>query len=133
MVTWFYPTRLGVPLGNGRADAWVFPVEPSRISILSHRPVATHSIVDVKAKQLTADTDHEILTTTELAAFLRCNKSTIYKLANAGELPGFKLGSDWRFPIGEIVQWLSKASSGNRLDRPTFVAYSKRGKRQKAL
>jgi excisionase family DNA binding protein len=87
----------------------------------------------VKEKPLTPDSDHEILTTTELAAFLRCNKSTIYKLANAGELPGFKLGSDWRFPVREITQWLSKSSNANRLERPNLVSYSKRGKRHRAL
>lgn len=40
---------------------------------------------------------NEVLTVSEVATFLRVNRSTVYKLIRRGELPAFKIGSDWRF------------------------------------
>ena len=37
------------------------------------------------------------MTIAELAAYLRCNKSTIYRLIKTEKLPAFRIGSDWRF------------------------------------
>jgi len=75
--------------------------------------------------------DSEILTAAELATFLRCNKATIYRLANAGELPGFKLGSDWRFRVDDIELWLSRLSNANRLHGSPSVPYRRGGKRSR--
>lgn len=84
----------------------------------------------MKAKPLRGP-ESEILTVAELAKFLRCNKGTIYKFANSGELPGFKLGSDWRFRVSEVEIWLRKSSNASRLrqlDVSTSPSYSKRAK-----
>ncbi len=45
----------------------------------------------------------KIVTAKELGKFLKLTESTIYKLASAGELPGFKIGDSWRFDIDEIL------------------------------
>ena len=50
-------------------------------------------------------TDHEIMTITELAAYLRCNRSTIYRLIKGGKLPAFRIGADWRFKRKLIEKW----------------------------
>jgi excisionase family DNA binding protein len=50
--------------------------------------------------------DDEILTVTEVARFLRVPKSTVYKLARAGELPASKIGKHWRFLRRDLHQWL---------------------------
>jgi excisionase family DNA binding protein len=47
---------------------------------------------------------NEVLTVAEVAAFLRVNRSTIYKLIRRGELPAFKVGSDWRFNRSQIEE-----------------------------
>jgi excisionase family DNA binding protein len=47
---------------------------------------------------------NEVLTVAEVAAFLRVNRSTIYKLIRRGELPAFKVGSDWRFNRAQIEE-----------------------------
>lgn len=44
----------------------------------------------------------EILTTKELAAYLKLTEVTIYKYANEGKIPGFKIGSRWRFNKDQI-------------------------------
>ena len=45
---------------------------------------------------------NEVLTVAEVAGFLRVNWSTVYKLISRGELPAFKVGSDWRFNRTQI-------------------------------
>lgn len=47
-----------------------------------------------------------VMTVKELAAYLRVHPSTIYKLLRRHELPGFRIGSDWRFNSEVIDRWL---------------------------
>ena len=44
----------------------------------------------------------KILTTKELAAYLKLTEVTIYKYASEGKIPGFKIGSRWRFEKDKI-------------------------------
>ena len=46
-----------------------------------------------------------VLTVTELSEYLRVHRSTIYRLLRRGQLPAFKIGSDWRFSVEAIDQW----------------------------
>jgi excisionase family DNA binding protein len=41
----------------------------------------------------------------ELAEYLCVHRSTLYRLLKRQELPGFKIGSDWRFNVETIDQW----------------------------
>ena len=47
----------------------------------------------------------KVLTVNELAEYLRVHRSTIYRLLKKGLLPGFKIGSDWRFNVEVIDDW----------------------------
>jgi excisionase family DNA binding protein len=47
-----------------------------------------------------------VMTVKELAAYLRVHPSTIYKLLRLGELPGFRVASEWRFHSTTIDRWL---------------------------
>ena len=47
----------------------------------------------------------KVLTVNELAEYLRVHRSTIYRLLKKGQLPGFKIGSDWRFNVEAIDEW----------------------------
>ena len=49
--------------------------------------------------------DAKVLTVSELSEYLRVHRSTIYRLLKKGQLPGFKIGSDWRFNVEAINQW----------------------------
>ena len=51
-----------------------------------------------------------VITIGELAEYLRVHRSTIYRLLKKGQLPGFKIGSDWRFNIETIDQWRMQQS-----------------------
>jgi excisionase family DNA binding protein len=46
-----------------------------------------------------------VFTIEDLARYLRISPSTIYRLLKRNELPGFKLGRNWRFSIDAIDQW----------------------------
>lgn len=47
-----------------------------------------------------------VLTIDDLAEYLKISKSTLYKLAQEGALPGQKVGRHWRFHRDAVDQWL---------------------------
>ena len=49
-----------------------------------------------------------VLTIDELAGYLKISKSTLYKLAQDGKLPGQKVGRHWRFHRETIDHWLGQ-------------------------
>lgn len=48
----------------------------------------------------------DLLTTKELQAILLVDRTTIYRMAESGRLPGIKVGSQWRFPRDQVQNWL---------------------------
>lgn len=48
----------------------------------------------------------QVMTIDELAAYLKVAKSTLYKLAQEGKVPGQKVGKHWRFSRQAIDDWL---------------------------
>jgi excisionase family DNA binding protein len=52
----------------------------------------------------------DVFTIDELAEYLKVSKSTLYKLAQAGKVPGQKVGKHWRFRRATIDQWLDANS-----------------------
>jgi excisionase family DNA binding protein len=72
------------------------------------------------------------MTVSEVAAYLNCHPSTVYRFLKGGELPAFHLGGDWRFLRTELDKWIAE-----RQVRP-YVArkrggrgHGKRGSRMK--
>jgi excisionase family DNA binding protein len=49
----------------------------------------------------------DVMTTAQLATWLQVDEATIDKLAEDGELPGRKLGDEWRFAREAVVAWLA--------------------------
>jgi excisionase family DNA binding protein len=47
----------------------------------------------------------KVITIGELAEYLRVHRTTLYRLLKKQQLPGFKIGSDWRFNVEAIDQW----------------------------
>ncbi len=52
-----------------------------------------------------------LMTVDELAKYLRMKKVTIYKYAQDGKVPGFKVGSSWRFKKTTIDKWIEEQES----------------------
>jgi len=47
------------------------------------------------------------MTVSELSAYLKIGEKSLLRMANKGDLPGLKVGSQWRFPKVVIDDWLS--------------------------
>jgi len=52
--------------------------------------------------------NESVMTIDELSAYLKIAKSTLYKLAQEGKLPGQKVGRHWRFRKETIDKWLDE-------------------------
>jgi excisionase family DNA binding protein len=55
-----------------------------------------------------------LLTTQQLAHYLRVDKFTLYRLVTAKKIPGFKVGSQWRFKRNLVEAWLAENSNLRR-------------------
>jgi excisionase family DNA binding protein len=58
----------------------------------------------------------KVLTVGELSEYLRVHRSTVYRLLKSGRLPGFKIGSDWRFNVEAIDRWRLHQGAGQIRD-----------------
>lgn len=54
-----------------------------------------------------------VMTIKEVSAYLRLAESTVYKLAQEGQLPGRKVGGAWRFSRKGIEGWLGERPFSN--------------------
>lgn len=57
----------------------------------------------------------DILTAQEVAAYLRMNTMTIYKMAQTGRIPASKIMDCWRFRRKEIDRWLQERHTGHNV------------------
>jgi len=55
-----------------------------------------------------SDVQDTVFTIGELATYLKISKSTLYKLAQEGGLPGVKVGRHWRFHKDAVDTWLMR-------------------------
>ena len=53
----------------------------------------------------------EIMTTKELAAYLKLHEITVCKYAAEGVIPGRRIGRVWRFDKDEIDRWIAESYS----------------------
>jgi excisionase family DNA binding protein len=56
----------------------------------------------------------DIMTIEELSSYLKIPKSTLYKLAQEGKLPGQKIGKQWRFGKRAIDSWINDGQLGGK-------------------
>ncbi|MFT4101018.1 MAG: helix-turn-helix domain-containing protein [Burkholderiaceae bacterium] len=54
-----------------------------------------------------SEPEGEILTLDEVALYFKAGKRTVYRLAQKGEIPAFKLGGTWRFRRAELDRWIA--------------------------
>ena len=53
----------------------------------------------------------EIMTTKEIAEYLRLHQITVCKYAAEGEIPAIRVGRVWRFNKDAIDKWISESQS----------------------
>jgi len=50
----------------------------------------------------------EIMTTKEVAKYLKLHQITICKLSKAGKIPSVRVGSVWRFDKEVLDEWIAR-------------------------
>lgn len=54
----------------------------------------------------------EVLTIKEVAALLKLAEKTVYTMANAGEIPAFKIRGQWRIKRTDLDKWIDAQPRG---------------------
>ena len=63
------------------------------------------AIVKGRIIVMAGTTSSGVMTVKDLSEYLKVHPSTVYRQLKRGELPAFKVGSDWRFNIESIDRW----------------------------
>ena len=53
-----------------------------------------------------AEASTPAMTVRDVAQYLNVNEKTVYRLAQSGELPGFKVAGAWRFQRSDLDSWI---------------------------
>jgi len=54
----------------------------------------------------------DILTIKEVAEYLKVTERTLYRLAQEGRIPAFKVGGSWRCRRADIDAWIEDQKAG---------------------
>ena len=55
-----------------------------------------------------------VLTIGEVAEMLRLHPTTVYRLLKRGDIPGFKIGGNWRISVTALDRWMSELGLPSR-------------------
>lgn len=72
--------------------------------------------------------DQEILNIDGAAALLGVSIKTFSKVLREGDVPGRKVGREWKFSRRALIDWIGQSRSRNFLD-PTDVGLGERARR----
>ncbi len=83
----------------------------------SKREIVTRLILDndltVGQHAFNPTTEPAVLTPGEAAALLQVDEQLVLELAASGQLPGRRLGDQWRFSRSAILDWLDSADGAD--------------------
>lgn len=57
------------------------------------------------------------MTVRDVAVYLNVDEKTVYRLAQRGDLPGFKVAGTWRFKREDIDTWIEQRKAQSVEDR----------------
>ena len=60
------------------------------------------------------------LTLEQIAEYLQMSTSSIYKMAQAGKIPAYKVGRQWRFKKELIDEWMVRKEFKDRGEHERF-------------
>ena len=55
------------------------------------------------------------MTVRDVAAYLNVHEKTVYRLAQRGDLPGFKVAGAWRFRPEDLEKWVAAQMAAESL------------------
>jgi len=65
---------------------------------------------------------HDLLTPTEVIAYLRVDVRTVYRLMRTGDLPAVRVGRQWRVRQADLDSWLRRGTPERPWDRRLSAA-----------
>ena len=68
----------------------------------------------------------EIMTTKELAKYLKLHEITVCKYAAVGKIPAIRIGRVWRFDKDAIDRWIAEGTPVKKIESRQSVKESKR-------
>ena len=81
------------------------------------------------ASGLSSDAELRVMTLQDVADYLHCHYSTVYRLCQQRGIPGFRLGGgNWRFLKSDIDQWIAKGG-GRPSGRAPATGDGRRGRK----
>jgi excisionase family DNA binding protein len=75
--------------------------------------------------------DLSFYTSAEVASLLRLNVQVVQRKLQAGEIPGYRVGKDWRVERAQLLEWLERYS--NQRGRPLTDRWFDKSGRLKSL
>ncbi|MEO6061866.1 MAG: helix-turn-helix domain-containing protein [Thermoflexales bacterium] len=60
----------------------------------------------------------DLLTTSQVQDRLQVDRTTIYRMIDAGHLPAIRVGKQWRFQAPDIERWLNAHAAASRVGEP---------------
>lgn len=74
----------------------------------------------------------EIMTTKELAKYLKLHEITITKHAGKGKIPAIRIGSVWRFDKDVIDKWISGDQNQPQTEKRSKAKYSPKAQKRQS-
>ena len=71
----------------------------------------------------------QIMTTNEIAEYLKLHPITIIKYAREGKIPATRIGRVWRFDKEAIDQWIALAQNNSERDKDILRRILKKSSR----
>jgi excisionase family DNA binding protein len=95
------------PAGNFLEVAEIWLESRSAIRYL----VLSYFITESRKAVTDMEPQDKWLTIEELSGYLKMSRSKLYQMAQKGELPGSKIGTQWRFDRNRIDEWMETRSN----------------------
>ena len=108
--------RAAFELRVAKQDLVADLVENHLNNVARTRRVVVESLDDsltVGHHSFTPIEDLEVLTLEEAADLLRIHAEQVTQLAESGDIPGRKLGDEWRFTRTRLLDWLGNTDEEN--------------------
>lgn len=70
---------------------------------------------------ITNPDDNQVMTVRQVATFLQFSETKVYRLLNAGQIPGMKIGGQWRVLRSALEEYMQR-QGGVRPPEPALPA-----------
>jgi excisionase family DNA binding protein len=93
----------------GLVTTYVDPDTPRGLTVLGEmsRPRPQSTVGSYSFKAYDPPEAPEVMSAAQAAQFLQIDEGTVVELAEAGTLPGRRLGTVWRFSRAALLEWLA--------------------------